>query len=77
MIIEKNLQEKLVQLSQSPLGFALIAYLEQAKKEMNDISTIQSFEELQGRKFAQKVIDDLFYFMGEKKTEIKNKNQYT
>lgn len=76
MIISNQIQEKLKQIKESPQGFALIEYLNQAKKEMNDVKTMQSWDEVQGRKFALKVIEDLFAFMEDKKVETKNKNQY-
>lgn len=77
MIIEPELTEKLKQIPHSPQGFALMQYLELAKKELGDIRTAESWEEVQGRKFALKVISDLFTFMGEKKVETTSKNQYT
>jgi len=76
MIISSQIQEKLKQIKESPQGFALIEYLNQAKREMNDVKSMQSWEEVLGRKFALKVIDDLFVFMEDKKVDIKNKNQY-
>lgn len=77
MIIKPEIQEQLQQLSHSPLGHALSIYLKQAKEEINDVKTIESWEEALGRKFTLKVIDDLFFFMDDKKKEeIKNKNQY-
>lgn len=77
MIIEPELKSKLEQIPHSPQGFALLQYLELAQKELKDIETAQSWEEVQGRKFALKVINDLFIFMGEKKVVITSKNQYT
>lgn len=76
MIIEPELKAKLEQIPHSPQGFALMQYLELAQKELGDIKTAESWEEVQGRKFALKVISDLFIFMGEKKVVITSKNQY-
>jgi hypothetical protein len=76
MIIEPQTKELLEQLPQTSHGKALIKFLDQVKEELNDISTLQSWEETIGRKNAIKMIDDLFKFMEPKKVEIKNKNQY-
>ena len=76
MIIEQRIQDGLKQIKESPQGHALVSYLEQAKQEMNNIKSIESWEEVLGRKFALKVIDDLFIFMEDKKVEVKSKNQY-
>jgi len=77
MIITPEINELLQQLSRTAHGQALIKFLNQAKEELNNVKTIESWDETLGRKSAIKMIDDLFSFMGEKKVEIKNKNQYT
>jgi hypothetical protein len=77
MIIDSNLKTQLEQLPHCPQGHALVQYLKLADEELKDIDTIKSWEETQGRKFARKVIKDLFYFMGEVKVETTSKNQYT
>ena len=77
MIISPEINELLQQLPRTAYGQALIKFLNQAKEELNNVKTIESWDETLGRKSAIKMIDDLFSFMGEKKVEIKNKNQYT
>lgn len=77
MILPKEVTEKLQQLPKSLYGSALILMLEQTREELNDVKTIESWEEALGRKFALKFIDDLFSFMGEKKVEPRSKNIYT
>lgn len=76
MIIDSQLKDQLEQLAHSPQGQALLRYLEQTREEMSNLKTIESWEETLGRKKALEKIDELFSFMGEKKVEIKTKNQY-
>lgn len=76
MIINPQIKEQLQQLAHSPQGNALKIYLEQFKEETNNIKTLESWEEVLGRKFAIKCVEDLFSFMDDKKIEVKSKNQY-
>jgi len=76
MIIDKNIEDTLKQIPSTVYGMALTKYLEQYKGELNNVETIKTNEELLGRQFALKLIKDLFKFMGEKKVETPNKNQY-
>lgn len=77
MILDQQTKEALENLNNTPYGAALKAYLEKAKGEINDVKTMNTIDELLGRKYALKYIDELFSFMGEKKVEVRNKNQYT
>lgn len=77
MIIEPDIKEKLEQLNNTPYGIAIKVYLGKAREEINDVKTMSTFDELLGRKYALKYIDELFSFMGEKKVETRSKNQYT
>jgi hypothetical protein len=76
MIIPEQIETTLKQLSATPYGFALIELLNQWENEMNDVSTILTVEQLEGRKIALKLVKDLFKFMGDRKVEKINKNQY-
>lgn len=76
MILDQTKKERLEQLLKSPQANVLIEYLELVKEDLNNIQTIESWEETLGRKKALKIIDDLFDFKNNQKIEIKNKNQY-
>ena len=76
MIITPEINELLQQLPRTAHGQALIKFLNQVKEELNNVKTIESWDEALGRKSAIKMIDDLFSFMGEKKKEVISKNQY-
>lgn len=77
MIIDQQTKETIGNLNNTPYGVALKVYLEKAREEINDVKTMSTLDELLGRKYALKYIDELFSFMGEKKVETKSKNQYT
>lgn len=66
----------LEELQRSHFGKALQDYLGDSLTDMKDITNIESVEELQGRKYAVKLIEDLFWFMKETKVPVKSKNQY-
>lgn len=61
-------------------GKALRAYLDEKYAEIGDITTIPSDENLAvetlGRKFALKLLKDLFNFMEDKKIVEKSRNPY-
>lgn len=76
MKLEPNLSELLNELPKLAHGQALLKFLEEEKKILNDVKTLTSWEEALGRKNAIKIIDDLFSFMGEKKVETKSRNTY-
>ena len=67
-------------LKNTSYGRALSAYLEEKYAEIGDITTIPNDEnvavETMGRKFALKLLKDLFAFMEEKKPVDKKLNQY-
>lgn len=77
MILETKYTELLNELPKLAHGQALMKFLEEERKILNDVKTLTSWEEALGRKNAIKVIDDLFAFLGEKKVEIKSRNNYT
>lgn len=77
MIIDKNTEDTLKQMSKTIYGQALISYLDQARKELDSVSKTRTFDELLGKQYAIKVIDDLFVFMGDREVSTKPKNQYT
>jgi len=76
MTIKPEIKEKLEQLQNTPYGQALLVYLEQYKEELNSINKIITFEELLGKQYALKLIDEMFKFMDNKRVEVKSKNQY-
>lgn len=77
-----NVEQKklLLDLRSTSYGKALQAFLEEKYKEIGDITTIPNDEniavETMGRKFALKLLKDLFIFMEEKKPVDKKLNQY-
>lgn len=75
--METNTKELLQELGKSPLGNALRDFLDEQKKTIGNVKTTQSWEETLGRKFALKLIEDLFSFMDTPKVDKKEKNQYT
>ena len=76
MIIQKEVEDILKQIPGTLYGQAINAYLTQARDELDSVTKITTFEELLGKQYAIKVIDELFKFMDNKKVETKNKNQY-
>lgn len=76
MILKQENHELLEHMAKTPYGTALKEYLEAALRDIKDISTAQTWEETLGRKFAVKLVEDLFSFMKEKKIVDKSKNQY-
>jgi hypothetical protein len=67
-------------LRHSNYGKVLSAYLEEKYKDIGDITTISGdniAEETLGRKYALKVLKEIFSFMEEKRSVEKGKNQYT
>jgi hypothetical protein len=76
MIIPTDIEKILQQIPGTLYGQALNVMLEQWKSEMNNVKTINTIEELNGRKYALTLVDDLFKFMELKKVENTGKNQY-
>jgi hypothetical protein len=76
-MISPEEKEILAAMKDSQFGVALKKYLGEKQAELNDISTTASWEETLGRKYALKVITDLFSIMEYKKPVDKGKNLYT
>ena len=76
MIVPQDVEEILKQIPGTLYGQALNVYLGQAREELNDITKITTFEELLGKQYSLKVINDLFKIMENNKVETKIKNQY-
>lgn len=75
-MISPQAQETLKTLRNSAYGRALQEVLEEHMKKIDDVSTLQSWDEALGRKYAKALIRDMLYFL-EKDTKIeKTKNQY-
>lgn len=64
------------ELSKMPNGMALRAFLDEQYAVIADIKTCQSWEEVQGRKFALQLLKDLFSVLEEKKSTDRKSNQY-
>lgn len=76
MIINKDVEDILKQIPGTLYGQALTVLLEQYKAELNNVNKITTMDELLGKQYALKLIDDIFKFMDNKRVETKNKNQY-
>ncbi len=76
MTIDQEQKRILEELYRTPYGKTLEIVLNKAIDEINDVRTMNTLEELLGRKIALKFINELFFFMGEKKVETRDKNQY-
>ena len=66
--------EQLTALAKTGQGQALKEYLEDEIDKMRDISRIESFEELIGKKIATKLLRETLGFLGSLKTEKKKGN---
>lgn len=77
MILRKQVEEVLRELPKTAYGAAMTEFLDEAKKELNDVGSVTSWEETIGRREAIKIINKLFSFLVEKKVEAGGKNQYT
>lgn len=54
-----------------PQGKALKELMESAYEELSDVTTIGSLEEMKGRQFAIKVLDNIFSSIGGFKPPVK------
>lgn len=64
-------------LDKTPYGKALKEFLDEQYADIADIRKSQSWEETLGRKFALKVLEDLFATMKGNGVKERAKNQYT
>lgn len=62
-MITQQHKELLEQMSKTPYGAALQAYLDEAFEELNDIQTCKDAEDLKARQKALGVIEKLFKFI--------------
>jgi hypothetical protein len=70
-------QKKILeQLGSSMYGKVLREYLEEKIKELNDVRTVNSWEETLGRKYSVNLIKDLFGIIEERKETTKQNNPY-
>ena len=77
MVIDERTNELLKEANSTAHGQAVIRFLNAYKEDLNNIKTVQSWDEALGRKYAIKFVDDLLSFMGEKTVETKRKNIYS
>lgn len=64
MILKPTTTEKLKELSTMVHGTALRELIEATYEELSDVTTIETIEELKGRQFAIKVLDNVFAAVG-------------
>lgn len=76
MAISPQDKQLLVELTRSPYGKALKAFLEDELNTIGDITTCTTWEETLGRKLSIQTIKKLFYFMEEKKPTTTQKARY-
>jgi len=76
MTIEPEIKKILEELGKTQYGKALRIFLDAASDELNDVSTVETWEETVGRREALNVLRKLFDFMEEKKESKASKNQY-
>ena len=75
--MSKDEQKKLLQeLKTTRYGQALQYWLKDQLETVGDIKTCLSWEETLGRKYALKLLSDLFAVMEDKKVEQRGKNLY-
>ena len=74
-MIKQESKELLEGLRLTNYGKALKELLDEKYSEIGDIKTCNSWEEVVGRKYALKLIDEIFYFMKEK-VDVTNKPRY-
>ena len=60
----------------TPQGRAIAEFIEEEKRRLNDVTTIDTLEEVLGRKRAIEILNKLFAFVREKKIDSSSKNQY-
>lgn len=75
-MIDPKIKETLDQLATSHFGTALGVYLTEAKKELNDVTMCESWDDTLGRKKAVQILDKIFGFLKEKEIPQTKKNNY-
>jgi hypothetical protein len=75
-MISQESREVLSKINATIYGKALKEFLVDHQKTIGDIETCPTWEEALGRKFALKLIKDLFSFMEEPKPSSRNTNQW-
>lgn len=70
-------KELLKTLKTSAHGRALRELIDEHLEKLDDISTVNSWDETLGRKHAKKLIMEIFSFMDVEKKTDKTPNQYT
>jgi hypothetical protein len=66
----------LQEMSKTPYGKALQAFLDEEFDKLNDVQSCKDWEDVRGRQHALKTLEGLFRFMTTKDTSDKPKNQY-
>lgn len=75
-MIKPEHKELLAQLGANQFGKALRAFLDEKVWELQSVRNASDWEDVKGKQKALKIIDELFYFMKEKKEITKDKNPY-
>lgn len=75
-MLKEERQKLLLSLKDTGYGKALIEELDEALQNISDITTIQTWEETLGRKFAIRTIKRIMSFLEPKENKVVNKNQF-
>lgn len=75
-MISNESRKQLEGLATTSYGIALIELINEHLEKISDIRTCTSLEEIEGRKHALKLIDDILGFMISKKVASSNRNRY-
>ncbi len=76
MMMKPETKDLLAQLGSTSYGKALQDYLEVSLTEIGDITKPNTWEETLGRRFAVKLIRDLFALMLKKENTVAKKSSY-
>jgi len=75
-MLTKQYRDILDGIKTTQYGRALQEFLEDEKSKLNNVKTLESWDEALGRKYAVEIIDKMFAFVLEKKADDTSRNQY-
>jgi hypothetical protein len=75
-MLQPQYKELIEGMSKTVQGKALQEFLIEEVAKLNDVSTINSFEETLGRKRAIEIINKIFSFLKEKKVDGSSRTSY-
>ena len=75
-MISPQSKELLESMSKTQYGKAIQEFLDEELLKLNNVKTIDTFDDALGRKKAVEIIDKLFMFIREKKLDNQEKSRY-